>query len=64
MYLLNTNALNYEILIRSFELRLLKSTGYGLSLKIVWFVIKISSIIYPYLIMSLQPEKYQRNLYF
>lgn len=33
MYLLNTNALNYEILIRSFELRLLKSTGYGLSLE-------------------------------
>ncbi|MBU5455118.1 DNA repair protein RecO [Caproiciproducens sp. MSJ-32] len=32
MYLLNTDALDYEILIRSFELRLLKATGYGLKL--------------------------------
>ena len=32
MYLLDTNALDYEILIRSFELRLLRATGYGLKL--------------------------------
>lgn len=32
LYLLNTDALDYEMLIRSFELKLLKSTGYGLSL--------------------------------
>ena len=34
MYLLNTDALNYEILIRSFELKILKETGYGLNLDI------------------------------
>ncbi|WP_411168637.1 DNA repair protein RecO [Clostridium sp. MB05] len=33
MYLLNTDALDYEILIRSFELKLLKATGYGLNLE-------------------------------
>ena len=33
MYLLNTDALDYEMLIRSFELRLLKATGYGLNLE-------------------------------
>jgi len=32
LYLLNTNALDYELLIRAFELKLLKSTGYNLSL--------------------------------
>lgn len=32
MYLLNTDALEYELLIRAFELKLLKSTGYNLSL--------------------------------
>lgn len=32
LYLLNTDALDYELLIRSFELKLLKSTGYNLSL--------------------------------
>ncbi|GAB6169650.1 DNA repair protein RecO [Clostridium carnis] len=32
MYLLNTDALDYELLIRSFELKLLKATGYGLNL--------------------------------
>lgn len=32
LYLLNTDALNYELLIRAFELKLLKSTGYNLSL--------------------------------
>lgn len=32
LYLLNTDALDYEMLIRAFELKLLKSTGYGLSL--------------------------------
>lgn len=32
LYLLNTDALDYEMLIRSFELKLLKSTGYGLNL--------------------------------
>lgn len=31
LYLLNTDALDYEILIRSFELKLLKATGYGLN---------------------------------
>ena len=29
LYLLNTDALDYELLIRSFELRVLKATGYG-----------------------------------
>ncbi|GAA0763667.1 DNA repair protein RecO [Clostridium sartagoforme] len=33
MYLLNTNALDYEMLTRSFELKLLKATGYGLNLE-------------------------------
>jgi DNA repair protein RecO (recombination protein O) len=32
LYLLNTDALDYEILIRAFELRLLKNTGYNLIL--------------------------------
>lgn len=32
LYLLNTDALNYELLIRAFELKLLKSTGYNLTL--------------------------------
>lgn len=32
LYLLNTDALNYELLVRSFELKLLKATGYGLNL--------------------------------
>lgn len=32
MYLLNTDALDYELLIRAFELKLLKATGYGLKL--------------------------------
>ena len=31
LYLLNTDALDYEILIRSFELRVMKATGYGLN---------------------------------
>lgn len=31
LYLLNTDALDYEMLIRSFELKLLKSTGYNLN---------------------------------
>lgn len=30
LYLLNTDAMNYELLIRAFELRLLSATGYGL----------------------------------
>ncbi|MEN8077113.1 DNA repair protein RecO [Clostridioides difficile] len=30
LYLLNTDAMDYELLIRAFELRLLKATGYGL----------------------------------
>ena len=30
LYLLSTDALDYEMLIRSFELRLLKATGYGI----------------------------------
>ncbi len=30
LYLLNTDAIDYELLIRSFELKLLKATGYGL----------------------------------
>lgn len=30
LYLLNTDAMDYELLIRAFELRLLKITGYGL----------------------------------
>lgn len=33
LYLLNTDALNYELLIRSFELKIFKSTGYGLNLE-------------------------------
>ncbi|GEA32469.1 DNA repair protein RecO [Clostridium diolis] len=32
LYLLNTDALDYELLIRAFELRLLKTTGYNLTL--------------------------------
>lgn len=32
LYLLNTDAIDYEMLIRSFELKLLKATGYGLTL--------------------------------
>lgn len=32
LYLLNTDALDYELLIRAFELKLLKATGYNLSL--------------------------------
>lgn len=32
LYLLNTDALDYELLIRHFELMLLKATGYGLNL--------------------------------
>lgn len=32
LYLLNSDAIEYEILIRSFELKLLKATGYGLDL--------------------------------
>lgn len=32
MYLLNTDALDYELLIRAFELRLLDATGYGINL--------------------------------
>ncbi|MGL5149621.1 MAG: DNA repair protein RecO [Clostridium sp.] len=32
LYLLNTDALDYELLIRSFELKLLKGTGYGITL--------------------------------
>lgn len=32
MYLLNTDALDYELLIRAFELKILSSTGYGLTL--------------------------------
>ncbi|AYE33353.1 DNA repair protein RecO [Clostridium septicum] len=32
LYLLDTDALDYELLIRSFELKLLKATGYGLDL--------------------------------
>lgn len=32
LYLLNTDALDYEILIRAFELKLLKATGYSLTL--------------------------------
>lgn len=32
LYLLNTDAIDYELLVRSFELKLLKSTGYGLNL--------------------------------
>lgn len=32
MYLLNTDALDYELLIRSFELKILRATGYGLTL--------------------------------
>ena len=32
LYLLNTDAIDYELLVRSFELKLLKATGYGLIL--------------------------------
>lgn len=32
LYLLDTDALDYELLVRSFELKLLKATGYGLDL--------------------------------
>lgn len=32
LYLLNTDAIDYELLIRAFELKLLKATGYGLTL--------------------------------
>lgn len=32
LYLLNTDAIDYELLIRSFELKLLKATGYGMTL--------------------------------
>ncbi len=32
LYLLDTDAIDYELLIRSFELKLLKATGYGLIL--------------------------------
>ncbi|MDS0524045.1 DNA repair protein RecO [Clostridium sp. SHJSY1] len=32
LYLLNTDAIDYEMLIRTFELKLLKATGYGLTL--------------------------------
>ena len=31
LYLLNTDAIDYELLVRSFELKLLKATGYGLA---------------------------------
>ena len=30
-YLMDTNAIDYELLVRSFELKLLKATGYGLN---------------------------------
>ena len=33
LYLLSTDALEYELLVRSFELKLLKETGYGLTLE-------------------------------
>ncbi|MGL5417147.1 MAG: DNA repair protein RecO [Clostridium sp.] len=32
LYLLDTDAIDYELLIRSFELKLLKATGYGINL--------------------------------
>jgi len=32
LYLLNTDAIDYELLIRAFELKLLKATGYGMTL--------------------------------
>lgn len=32
LYLLDTDAIDYELLVRSFELKLLRSTGYGLNL--------------------------------
>ncbi len=32
LYLLNTDAIDYELLIRTFEIRILKATGYNLSL--------------------------------
>lgn len=32
LYLLNTDAIEYELLVRCFEIKLLKATGYGLSL--------------------------------
>ena len=31
LYLLNTDAIDYEVLIRAFELKVLKATGYGLN---------------------------------
>ena len=31
LYLMNTDAIDYELLVRSFELKLLKATGYGLN---------------------------------
>lgn len=34
MYLLDTDAIDYELLVRAFEVRLLKRTGYGLNLEI------------------------------
>ncbi|GIM28064.1 DNA repair protein RecO [Clostridium polyendosporum] len=40
LYLLNTDALDYEILIRSFELKLLKATGYGLNFDTCVFCMK------------------------
>ncbi|WP_195970639.1 DNA repair protein RecO [Clostridium thermobutyricum] len=33
LYLLDTDAIDYELLIRSFELKLLKATGYGINLE-------------------------------
>lgn len=33
LYLLNTDALDYELLVRAFELKLLRATGYGLTLE-------------------------------
>jgi len=32
LYLLSTDALDYELLVRAFELRLLEATGYNLEL--------------------------------
>lgn len=33
LYLLNTDALDYEVLVRAFEIKLLRSTGYSLNLE-------------------------------
>lgn len=33
MYLIDTNAIDYELLVRAFEIRILKRTGYGLNLE-------------------------------